>query len=307
MTATHDIAASAAASTPAAPDACPLCKGRDATLKFHINKHDVLRCRSCDLLYIHPYPADEAAVHQQVLNYDFDGLEVLDAGKQYRAEQHMYRIFAPRIEQEVAGATSVLDIGCGTGHLLERLARRFPGMLRAGIELNNARAALARRYAGCEIHQVPIERFEHVRRFDAILLINVLSHITSFDSLFAAIDRLISPRGKFIVQVGELSAEIRQDDIFDWGIPDHKHFLGVGSIEFMARRFGYRVARHERVPQSEELFRPERWAVVGRSPVRNMIKAVVRGVPGALPLMRRIYDLKHGVTMYSSFVVLTPD
>ncbi|UCH95916.1 MAG: class I SAM-dependent methyltransferase, partial [Candidatus Aminicenantes bacterium] len=201
---------------------------------------------------------------------------------------------------------SVLDIGCGTGRLLELLGQKG-NLLRVGIELNIERASFARKTAQCDIYQIPVEKFirHQNREFDIITLMNVLSHIPSFDRLFDAIHSLLADHGKLILKVGECTRNVKKDAYHDWGIPDHLHFLGMNTLAFICREYGFKILRHERLPLSEELFSKDRWETPGRSPIRNIIKQVVAATPLALPLLKKIYDLRSGQAVYSSFVVLT--
>ena len=284
---------------------CPLCKSQDNEECFSERGYTLCACRVCELFFIHPYPSSNDHVHNRVSEYTYDEIEILDPLNHYRAEVQDYKRFFPFIARECEGARSVIDIGCGTGHLLERLAV-YPELFRAGIELNAARAEMARKVSGCEIYQIPIEKFTSETTFDVITMINVLSHIPSFDSLFSSIRSLLSKNGKCILKTGELKKEVRKGDIFDWGIPDHLHFLGLSTIDFICRRYGFRVRRHERIPLSEELFSPYTWKSPGRSSVRNVMKRIVVHTPFALPVLARLYDMTHGRRIYSSFIVLTP-
>ena len=109
-------------------------------------------------------------------------------------------------------ATSILDVGCGCGHLLERLAVH-PDLYRVGIELNRERAALARRVAGCEVSDVAIEDFPETRRFDVITLINVFSHIPGIDKLFVKLRALLTDNGKIVLKTGEMRNDVRKGAI----------------------------------------------------------------------------------------------
>jgi len=284
---------------------CPLCQGAESQKRFADKEYDVRQCRECDLFFIDPYPADAGAQHDRVREYRYDDLEVADADKHYRAEVVYYAEHFPTIQEECRGARAVLDVGCGTGRLLELLGGD-PALRRTGIELNAARAAAARRHAGCEIHKVPVEEFTSPQKFDVITMINVLSHIPTFDGLFGAIRRLLQPQGKVILKVGELESNVRRGDLFDWGIPDHLHFPGMRTIDFAARRYGFKVVRHDRMPLSEQLFSRTRWKMPGRSALRNAVKTVVVHTPLALRALAAWYDWRHGRRVWSSFIVLTP-
>jgi SAM-dependent methyltransferase len=258
------------------------------------------------LFFIHPYPFDEDTVHSKVTEYDYEKLRIQDAQSHYSASKSFYQAYFPRIAQQCEDAKSFLDIGCGTGRLLELLGKSHPHIHRVGIELNTERGNFAKRIASCEVSRSPVEQFSYPRKFDVITMINVLSHIPSFDTLFSCIKSLLSDNGKLILKVGEVSQSITKDAVFDWGIPDHLHFLGMNTLQFICRKYGFAIVLHDRVALSSELFSRSRWKTPGRSVSRNMIKRFVATVPFALAVLSRLYDAKHGGKIHSSFVVLTP-
>lgn len=282
---------------------CPLCGKFDNEKIFSSRGHDLLACSVCELLFINPYPEDVDKRHNVVAKSQFEELEILGPQRHYLVEVQYYKEKFPLIEEECRDAKSLLDVGCGTGHLLELLGE-YPSLFRCGIELNAARAQLARQHAGCEICQVPIEKFESEGKFDVILMINVLSHIPSFDRLFESIGSLLSRDGKLIIKSGEFSKDIKKGDVFDWGIPDHMNFLGLKTLDFICSKYGFNLSKHRRVPFSEEYFSRERFAAPGRSSLRNAMKLMILYTPFALSVLRKLYDMKHSQRSYSSFAVL---
>jgi len=155
---------------------CPLCGSSQANALFAQRGYSLMACGVCELFFIDPYPRDIDRQHEVVATHAYEDFQLLDTAKHYEYEVNFYRNYFDLIERECLHATSILDVGCGCGHLLERLAAR-PGLYRAGVELNRQRAEQARRVAHCEVFDIPIEDFPPTRRFDVITLINVFSHI----------------------------------------------------------------------------------------------------------------------------------
>jgi hypothetical protein len=172
--------------------------------------------------------------------------------------------------------------------------------------LNIERARFAQRIANCSVYQVPIEELSINEKFDIITMINVLSHISSFDKLFYSLRHLMTERGKLILKVTEMTEDVRQDAMFDWGIPDHLHFLGINTIKFICDKYNFRIIRHIRQPLAVDLFARWRWLLPGRSRIRNVVKYTVALTPLALTILRKNYERKHKDTIFSSFIVITP-
>jgi 2-polyprenyl-3-methyl-5-hydroxy-6-metoxy-1,4-benzoquinol methylase len=282
--------------------ACPLCGALDAAPQFTQRKHTLMRCGECDLSFIHPYPnADEH--HTVVSEYDYPELEVLRSEAQYKNEVLFYTRYFDLIDSECQEASSILDGGCGCGHLLERLASRRK-LVRAGIELNRERAKFARSVARCEILEVPVEKLDCARRFEVITLMNVLSHIPDIGQLFEKLRGLLAERGKVIVKTGEMKRDVKKSAIFDWEFPDHLHFLGWRTMDYISAKYGLRVRKHLRNSLANERFAAATWKMQGRSGVRNAIKTTLAHLPFALPLLARCYEAVHKGSVSSSFIVL---
>ncbi len=284
---------------------CPLCGSTSTRYKFSERGFGVRQCESCELFFIDPYPSDEAQF-ETVSNYSYADLTIVSPERHYRGSHMFYDQYFPIIKQEIAGAKTALDVGCGTGHLLELLGAD-PALHRVGLELNAERAAFARKKAGCSVFEVPIEEFQSDQRFDAIFLMNVLSHVPRIEGLFQALRRLVSDQGKVLFKVGELGSDVKKHAVHDWDIPDHLHFLGLKTMDVICKKYGFKIVRHDRWPLSSELFHPSTWRAQGRSAVRNAIKRVVLSTPFALPVLSRVYDLIHGQSFYTSFIAIQPD
>lgn len=283
---------------------CPLCGKQENKKCFSERNYDVLACKNCELFFIHPYGSN---VHEKVLTYDYDNLEILDPVRNHVASKSYYKKkYLSYIKNECTNAKSILDIGCGTGALLELLYEENPNIQMVGIELNIERAQLAKKVTNCEIYQVPIEKFVYDKKFDVITMINVLSHIPSFDNLFNSIHNLIAPDGKLILKVGEMAVDVKKDAVFDWGIPDHLHFLGINTMQFICSKYGFKIISHKKQPLSADLFSFSRWITPGRNSIRNIVKRLVASTPLALSILRKLYDIRHKKKIYSSFIVISP-
>lgn len=279
--------------------ACPLC-GSDSHRKcFSLRGWDLLNCGNCRLFFIEPYPASIAASP--------GGREparrAVSAQRQRLYDVQFYKVHMGFIDRWCRGAGSVLDVGCGTGLLLERLGR-YGHLRRVGIEPAADLAEFARRWAGCEIHHVPIERFSSDGRFDVITLINVLSHIRPLAGLFESLRSLLAGGGKVIIKTGELESGVRRGDVRDWSLGQHLHFLGIGTMDYICRRYGFEILAHERRSYAQELFSRESFSTPGKTPARRMLKKLIAAVPPALPMLAKCYELKHGRRVWSSFIVL---
>jgi SAM-dependent methyltransferase len=293
----------ATAAAAATASACPLC-GSVATERALADNGCELRvCGVCELFFVHPYP-QSSAQHQRVASGEYPEIELLDCARRHEGECLYYDRHFALIARECEGASSLLDVGCGTGHLLERFAGN-PRLHRAGLELNPEAAQFARRVAGCEVFEAPFEQFRSDRSYDVITMINVLSHIPSFDGMFRSLRAALAPGGKLILRTSEMARNVSRWNQLHWGIPDDLHFLGLGTLDFLCARYGFAVTRHVRTPFEEELFLRSRWEQMGRNPWLNLAKRAGVRVPGALGALKKLYTAALGRRLFVSFIVLT--
>ncbi|MGA8222140.1 MAG: class I SAM-dependent methyltransferase [Candidatus Acidiferrales bacterium] len=288
---------------PATPP-CPLCASLQTEAAFTDNGCTLRVCNICDLFFVDPYPPGKHQ-HHQVSSGSSQEIQILDCVRRHQGERLFYDRHFGLIAEECQGASSFLDVGCGTGNLLARLEAR-PGLYRAGIELNSQAARFARKVTGRTIWEIPFEEFRSDRKFDVITLINVFSHIPSFDGLFESLRAAIRPGGKIILRTSEMARTVSRWNQVHWGIPDDLHFLGLGTLEYLCVKYGFAVARHIRTPFEEELFRRSRWEQMGRSRFRNGFKKAALRIPLALPAMKKLYTALLGQRLFVSFIVLMP-
>lgn len=283
---------------------CPLCGSHETRFAFAENHVALRTCCHCDLFFVSPYPASESQ-HVRVASGSQARIEILDLQRRYQGEKLYYGRHFPLIAEECTGAKFLLDVGCGAGHLLERLASQ-PGLYRVGIELNPQAAQFARRTAGCEIIETPFEKFQAARRFDVITLINVFSHIPSFERMFYALRESLQPGGKVVLRTTEMAPNVHRWSQLHWGIPDDIHFLGLRTLDLLAQKYGFTVTRRICTPYDDELFLPSRWRQTGRSRLVNLAKIAGLRTPFALPALKKLYTRTFGGRLFLSFIVLRP-
>jgi SAM-dependent methyltransferase len=105
----------------------------------------------------------------------------------------------PLAAEELAGATRVLDIGCGEGQIA-RLAARGGATTVVGVDPTWAQVDEARRRAGGPVYA----RAEAARlpfadaSFDAVVACLVFEHIEAVDEALAEVGRVLAPGGRFL-------------------------------------------------------------------------------------------------------------
>jgi 2-polyprenyl-3-methyl-5-hydroxy-6-metoxy-1,4-benzoquinol methylase len=137
----------------------------------------------------------------------------------------------------------VLDIGCATGALLEKLASG--GWDCAGVEISPS-AAYARQKRGLDVRNVPLEecRFP-AASFDLVLASHVIEHLNDPAALLTEVRRVLSPGGYFLVTTPNISgfqAKLFRDR---WrsAIFDHLYLFSVKTLSRLLTEKGFEIQR----------------------------------------------------------------
>ena len=144
----------------------------------------------------------------------------------------------------------VLDVGCSTGYLAERLQQR--GSTVIGLEMDERAAELARRF--CEaVYVGDIETMElpfEPGSFDAIVCGDLIEHLRDPQAVLSRLRPLLKPGGRLVLstpnianwamRVGLLFGRFRYTE---WGILDqtHTHLFTRKTLEETLRAAGYRI------------------------------------------------------------------
>jgi SAM-dependent methyltransferase len=100
------------------------------------------------------------------------------------------------------GATSFLEVGCGTGFVLAGLAAARPGLRLTGTEAEPSGLAFAaRRAPGATLVQADARRLPFREEFDAAGAFDVLEHIEEDRAVLQALREALRPGGGLLLSV----------------------------------------------------------------------------------------------------------
>jgi 2-polyprenyl-3-methyl-5-hydroxy-6-metoxy-1,4-benzoquinol methylase len=186
---------------------CPICRSQrtfllnsvpDIELHTSSRSFDYYSCRACDLIFINPFPSDRineiypdhyystAGPDKSLLNRVRDALDK--------------RLFA-RILNKIPGKSlSVLDVGGGAGWML-KLAREADSRVSytAVVDLNSKSRPLAVEN-GHEFFCTLVEDFRTERKFDLIILLNLIEHVAVPETVLRNLSNLLQPQGRVVVK-----------------------------------------------------------------------------------------------------------
>jgi 2-polyprenyl-3-methyl-5-hydroxy-6-metoxy-1,4-benzoquinol methylase len=150
----------------------------------------------------------------------------------------------------VDGATRVLDVGCSTGYLAERMRER--GATVIGLDLDDRAADLARRF--CEaVYVGDVESMElpfEPGTFDAVVCGDLIEHLRDPQSFLTRIRPFLRQDGRLVLSTPNIANwAIRLSLMFgrfrytDWGLLDrtHTHFFTRKTLRECLEAAGYRL------------------------------------------------------------------
>ncbi|HOE33966.1 MAG TPA: class I SAM-dependent methyltransferase [Smithella sp.] len=101
-----------------------------------------------------------------------------------------------------ANVTSFMEIGCGTGFVLQGIARRFPAFRLVGSEIfAEGLTFAAERIPGGEFLQMDAREIPFLEEFDAIGAFDVIEHIEEDETVLKQIQCALKPGGLLLLTV----------------------------------------------------------------------------------------------------------
>jgi 2-polyprenyl-3-methyl-5-hydroxy-6-metoxy-1,4-benzoquinol methylase len=163
-----------------------------------------------------------------------------------------WRHVRSEIEPLLAGAPArILEIGCGAGHTLAWLKRRWPTAETVGVDGWQDIAGELKRNADVALIQDLNDPLPDLGQFDLILALDVLEHLRDPQAVMDQLVGMLNPDGAVIVSVPNIAnvwviADLvfhRRFEYRDAGVLDrtHLHFFTEQSALALLQSAGLRV------------------------------------------------------------------
>lgn len=234
---------------------CPVCNANSFKLVFPINHNssnvleilkldttdttvNIVECQKCAHVYMNPVIKEELMNrYYSVLNSEFyhSGKEV------YNENKKEYEDYTSLI-QGFKKNGSVLEIGCGNGFLLKTL--EAVGYDCYGVEPSPMAFNHAKNQLGLKVeNKFLTDSSFYNSKFDIIILIDVVEHITDMQNFMLQIKNVLKDDGILFIGTGNiesLNARIAKDN---WGYFlswEHVSFFNKKSMHYLLQKNNFK-------------------------------------------------------------------
>lgn len=229
----------------------PVLVGNDALFdtRFGIaTPYWIAHCDNCGLEQTIPLPTSEElkALYETYYNFGGEGSDPTSFYVQLRGlfQNSWLWDFWLKIDGDISfhlshGKGRLLDVGCNEGRGLIRYQSN--GYSVEGLELNSKAADVARN-KGFVVHSDLIEQFEPLKKYDIVVLSNVLEHSLNPAEMLTHVARVLNPGGQVWISCPNSQSWLRGAFgrfWINWHVPFHISHFSPPMLASVLQRSGF--------------------------------------------------------------------
>lgn len=196
-------------------------------------------CRRCGFVYLTPLPSTaecEALYREHYYRGEHAPLE--DARPEERSQ-----VVVDWCTGRLSATSRVLEVGCGSGFLLEALRSAYACDV-AGVELSPVACERARRSLGDRVFDGGWEDAPAgAESLDLVVMSHVLEHLDGPDAALAKVHRSLRPDGLFFVEVPNILQPNPTKRLKRWLAPEHLWYFSAARLGDLLARQGFEPIR----------------------------------------------------------------
>lgn len=227
---------------------CAICDTRSDSRFFQKRSGiELVRCKTCGLVYMSRTEdmPDNAFFQDAQKNYD-QGPENKDS-VEYWGYPKFYDKYRPifdgffedrwkKIRKINPRPERLLDIGCGYGLFLEYMKDKVPYV--QGLDLDDQAVAYLQQVKQMPVLNCRIEDYKPGKRFDCIVLCDVLEHVPNPKAMIDSCAGLLNDKGILFIQVPNLVG-LKMPLGHTWGLPHHVWQFGPSTLKRLLENRGF--------------------------------------------------------------------
>jgi methyltransferase family protein len=222
---------------------CLLCGGPQQH-KYTFGGRAIVYCPACQFGQLTPLPSDGELAALYGSRQYFEGTDQVGYAAYSADAPQLARTFRAKLTELLrhGPVSDLLEIGCGPGYFL-REARRAGIRNVVGIDRNPWGVQEARRN-DLEAYVGSIAVLPRTRQFDAVVMLDLLEHITDPVAFLADVQARLRPRGRVFIMtpnIRSLLALISGRRWVSFKIPEHVYYYSPRSIRRLLERCGFEV------------------------------------------------------------------
>ena len=232
---------------------CNLCEADDPELIYAENPLQLVRCRSCNLVYVSPRLSEDVVLSlydqqyfhaQEEFMYD---TRIFKGGyRDYLGDQEYYlQTFRRRLHEiqiRIKRTGYVLDIGCAAGYFLD--IARARGWEVEGVEPSAYVADYAREQLRLKVHKGTLNDLHLPESaFDLVTIWDALEHVPDPRQTLTQVYRILKPDSLLVVSthdIGSLAARLLGRKWYQLGPHLHLYYFSPKTIRKMLTIVGFR-------------------------------------------------------------------
>lgn len=220
---------------------CNTCKSKDNHHLFQIEKHKVIQCNDCNLVYIaNPMTPQETKNHYEQEYYS--GKEG-DASTSCYEQCEQFRIKEANKRLDKLGKIdSLLDVGCGMGFFVKVASER--GIKTTGIDISK-KAVEYGKMNGLDLRQGDLLYLNDFadESFDVISFWASIEHLYKPKETLQKAHRLLKPSGLVVLETGNFNSYLAKITKSKWRLiqPDHNFYYSSATLDEVLHRTGFQT------------------------------------------------------------------
>lgn len=216
---------------------------------------DFVCCNECGHGFLSPIPTEEELVTLYTNLYSKEKKEQMIKMGKGDFDQSLQHRRARMLAESLVGQDirCIVDVGCGMGFSLEKLAQKWPSSRSVGLEMSPIAAEEAQKIEGVEIHHLSFQQAIQSQiwnrgEVDIITMNHVVEHLIDPKvDLQKSYDQL-RPNGVLLIEIPHLDGWGRRwMKKWWWGHlpPQHIHLFTLIGIDKMLQDVGYTIVAKE--------------------------------------------------------------